>query len=144
MLAGDEVAVHGRARDDPDAGPLRLAGEVRDDAAELRPSGQPLRQQDLSADAPAGLVQRHAVAALGRHGRCLETARAAADHHDVASDGRPMPLPELELAAALGVLDARDRVAGMEVPDARLVAADAGADLVGPSARRPSSAATGP
>ena len=108
-----------------------LAQQVGDRAAELRASRQLLGEQHLATGPAARLVERDTVAALGRDHGGLQSCDAAAHHHHVA--WLPTPdagLPYVQLASGLGVLDARDRVAGVEVTDARLVAADAGADLV--------------
>ena len=68
------------------------------------------------------------MAALRRDRGGLQSARAAADHHDVlAAAGRP-PDAVAEFPPRLGPLDARDREARVEVADAGLVAADAGPD----------------
>ena len=71
------------------------------------------------------------MAARGGDGGRLQAARAAADDQHAAGASPPDGAATvLELAPGLGVLDARDRVAGVEVADAGLVAADAGADVV--------------
>jgi hypothetical protein len=132
VLAPDQIEVHPGTRH-PDAGALDLTGEVRHDATELGAPGQPLRQQDLAADATTGLVQRDPMAALGRHGRRLEPARPTADDEHVPDADRRDEPAVPELAPALGELDARDRVPRVEVADTRLVAPDARADLVGPA-----------
>jgi hypothetical protein len=72
------------------------------------------------------------MAALGRNRCRLHAARAATHDHDLALPRRrrAMGAVKLQLAAGLGVLDAGDRIAEMEVADAGLVAADAGTDIV--------------
>jgi len=80
------------------------------------------------------------VPALGRDGCRLEPRRPATDDQHVARrvGRRVLRLPrvakagELALATGLGELHARDGVARVEVADARLVAADAGADVIEP------------
>ena len=111
-------------------GQLHLAREVGDDAAELGAAGQHLRQQRLSAQPLARLVERDIVPALGGNRRRLHAAGSAAGDHAPSSCGRRRQRAVGQLAPGLRMLDAGDRIAEMEMPDAGLVAADAGADVV--------------
>ena len=70
------------------------------------------------------------MAALGCYRRGLHTGRAAAHHQHPPTGRRSPSLGVGELTAALGVLDARDGHSHVHVPDARLIAADAGPDLL--------------
>ena len=83
-LAPDHVEIDGRAGDDLRSGPLRLARQIADDAAELRATGQQLSEVHLAADPRRRLVQRDLVAALGSHRCCLQPARAASHHQYLA------------------------------------------------------------
>ena len=69
--------------------------------------------------------------AAGRgDGRGLHAPRpAAGDEHALAAAGG-LHRAVIELAPRLGMLDAGDGIAQMEMPDAGLVAGDAGADVV--------------
>ena len=70
------------------------------------------------------------MAALGGDGGGLHAGRSAADHHDLPPDLRRCQRAVGELAASLGMLDAGDGEADLHMPDAGLVAGDAGADVV--------------
>ena len=93
--------------------------------------GQHLGQQRLAAELRAALVKRHPVAAPRRDRGRLHAARPTADDHDRALTRGRLERSIDELAPGLGVLDARDTVMRQAVADAGLVAADAGADVVG-------------
>ena len=131
-LALHQRGVHAGPGHDPHARPLGLALQVRHHAAELRSAGQLLGEQHLPADPARRLVEGDVVAALRRHRRGLEPGRSPAhDEHAPPIGFRNRTTPSVpELPPALRVLDAGDGVAGVEVPDAGLVAGDAGADLV--------------
>src|SRR5215469_1501446 len=113
------------------AGTFRFALKVCDGTTELGSTGQPFGEQHLTTDPPVRFKEGHPVASLGGDRSGLESTRAAADHHHRPwSAGRALD-PVEQLAASLRMLDARDGVASMEVPDARLVASDACTDLIG-------------
>ena len=119
-----------------DASQLHLADEVGNDAAELGPGGEELGQQNLATELGTGFVEGDLMAALGGDGGGLHARRATAhDHHALGARGGPAGA-EFELAPGLGVLDAGDGVAGEEMADAGLVAADTGADVVDPARAR--------
>src|SRR5690606_2055844 len=73
------------------------------------------------------------MAALGRDRRRLHPAGTAAGDENPAPRRRGLAIAIDQLAAAFGELDAGDRIAEVEMPDAGLVAADAGADVVEPA-----------
>ena len=80
--------------------------------------------------AGAGFVERNLVAALRSDGRRLHAGRpAAGDEHPLAPR-RALHDAVKELTAGDRVLDAGDRQALVEMPDAGLIAGDAGADVV--------------
>ncbi|MNZ79298.1 hypothetical protein D3C78_978990 [compost metagenome] len=113
-----------------DAGQRQLACEVGDYASELGTARQLLGQQRLAAELGARLVEGHRMAALRRSDGCLHSARPAADDHHPLASCRRLQRAVDQLAAGFRVLDAGNRVAAMEMADARLVAGDAGADVV--------------
>ena len=82
------------------------------------------------------LDDRHPVAALGRHRRGLHAARAAADDHYVERGFGPPPRAKAPFPAGLGMLDARDGMAGLHVADAGLIAGDTDADVFSRLKRR--------
>ena len=94
-------------------------------------AGQKLCEPGLAAELGRRLAEGHLMTAGGKHGCRLHPGRTA------AGDQHPFRLPgasELaigELAAGLGVLDAGDRIALVEMADTGLIAGDAGADIVG-------------
>ena len=104
--------------------------EVRRHAAELGTAGKPLGEFHLAAEPCCGLEEHDVVAGAppprpppsGRPGRRRRRRRAG--------PARAHLQAERELATGLRVLDARDRVAAVEVADARLVAAHARPDVV--------------
>ena len=136
FLRVDEFARHLLAGDDSHAGQSHLAAQICDNAAELGTAGQGLRQQGLAAQPFACLIEGHVMPALGGDGRGLHAARAAADHQDLPALHRLRQRAVGQLAPGLRMLDAGDRIAHMEMPDASLIARDAGADVVQPSALR--------
>ena len=122
---------------DLDSVAVDFAEQVGDGATELRASRQLLGEQHLTAESFRGLVDGDAVAAFGGNDGRLHSCDAATDDHHVASGLDRNAHAEGLLASGLGVLDARDRIAGLEVSDAGLVAADARANLVDQSVARP-------
>src|SRR5699024_11788010 len=94
----------------------------------------PVRQCWSQLHGPAEVGLRLAedvlVALFGCDGGGLEAGRSPTDDEHPAACSHTRPGQKGQLPTGLGVLDARDRNPGLEVSDARLVAADAGADLV--------------
>ena len=110
--------------------------QIGDQAAELGPTRQQLSQVDLAAEAGRGLVQGDVVAALGGDGGGFHTARPATDDGDAARGLTRCTGAEFELAAGLGVLDARDRESFQHMADTGLIAGDTGANIVEAAGRR--------
>ena len=88
------------------------------------------------AESALALAQGDVVAALSRHrGRLHATGSAARDQDAFLAGRRPLAVVA-KLSTGLGMLNARDRIARLHVADAGLIAADAGADVVGASLPR--------
>ena len=129
-LGLDQRAVDAGVATHLDTREADLAFKVGDNAPEFSPVGQQLGQARLPAQMHLGLAQRDPVPPLRGHGGRFHAGRAAAHHQDMlAAQGRN-PLAVGQLPSGFGVLDAGDRVPALEAPDAGLVAADAGADVV--------------
>src|ERR1700721_162860 len=76
------------------------------------------------------------MSAFRRDCRRLHAGRSAADDHDLLAARGGGQSPETQLPPAGWILDAGDGISLVEVPDAGLIAGDAGADIVGCAAGR--------
>ena len=93
---------------------------------------------ELPAELGAALDDRHPVAALGGNARGFKASRAAADDQNVArrlGRGQSVAVP-LELAPDRWIGQAGDPVIAHPAPDAKLIAVDAGADVIGAALAR--------
>ena len=82
FVGGDGVEIGPTVLDDSDAGARRLAFQVGDDAAELGPPRQHLREQGLATESPALLQQGDVMSTFGRNRGRLESRRSAAGDED--------------------------------------------------------------
>src|SRR5699024_7258615 len=119
-----------RAGADVDAGPLRLCREVRGGTAEFGSVGELLGQENLPAEGLFALYQCDICASLRRHRRGLQACRTTADDEQARSFSNGRAGEEGQFPARFWVLDAADAHSLLEMADARLVAPDAGADLI--------------